>query len=213
MDENLKDTPAVEPTLEQQVKDAEAAARRADDAHAGLVRMVEQEKWEARQRAEREVRDRHADALQAASAAKWAAQRLLESLRVQIAQAGKAAPVPLGTEVFRVLWTYGRFGRFPRPELERGVVEVVTNDTVHPENVRDRYRAKVGEVVVRNLLASGKPGKSYHRLGSTQVLAEWQAEPPSSTPWSVVTHWRAGNPPSEADLKAMAAARREELMA
>lgn len=52
-----------------------------------------------------------------------------------------------------------------RITTDRGVLEVVTSDTVHPDNMGKYARAGVGEFIIRALRSNGLPGKTYTRIG------------------------------------------------
>jgi len=92
-------------------------------------------------------------------------EALLRAEEDRVAQLALNVPFPVGTVM--VLWKcrYEGYGekRTVRyfPTEERGVVEVVTSKTVHPENMRSYSQAFIGSAIIRLLRKSGTPGKTY----------------------------------------------------
>ena len=71
----------------------------------------------------------------------------------------KELTVPLGTVMLQ--WDRPRFSHSTpfKPTGKRGVLEVISRESVHPSNRAGR--AQIGDVVIRIVTKEGKPGLSY----------------------------------------------------
>ena len=179
-----------ERAVEDQLSAAEAMLASVTDRSREATREYELEMREARRRAEVEVEAKHRATLNRLSREKWEAQQAVDALRVQRALQGNASALPLGTEVERTVKVLRHsWDRVAVDTIQRGVVEVVTMQTDHPENVSDYRHAKVGEVVVRFVNAKGKRMKAYDRDPVLLKDGEtWEKDP--ARPWHSPNPWR-----------------------
>jgi hypothetical protein len=133
---------------EDRLHDAKSSARRAKTAVfvAGL---------------DRELSDTFDDQISEAQRSRLEAKAALDAA---VEAEALAAPreIPLGTIMEELATAYRGLSPESRPTGKLGILELITKDSEHPQNVL-YGRAVVGEVVVRQLLKDRTPGKSYVR--------------------------------------------------
>jgi hypothetical protein len=93
-------------------------------------------------------------------------------------------PWPVGTLMAE--WKYlDRYQQKPGLTMklagEKGRIEIVTRETVHPENIASYARAMVGQVIIRLLRKNGEVGKTYVTVPN-RTLAEL-TDPSKSFLW------------------------------
>jgi hypothetical protein len=81
----------------------------------------------------------------------------LHTEQERMALLGEGAPYPLGTKMVG----QRQKSRFDPATTVYGVVEAITRDSVHDEKRQQYRKAPIGDFVVRHLLATGKPAKTY----------------------------------------------------
>ncbi len=138
----------------------------ADKAERVLQREHEQAVVEARRRVNEEFREH----LNAASSARFAAQKALDDAKI----AERSADQRVGKEMILITYRFSNYGRKRIREETRGIVEVMTPETVLPENLR--YGRPInGELIVRLLKKDGTPGIKIGTLHSGWKTLDEQA--------------------------------------
>lgn len=146
--------------LEELRKKLVSANRALDDIRAGRDRV----KRTLLAAVEDELRDRFGEPLQIAAAAASRAAELFQAEEDRVALEGAQAKeyrIPVGTVLHE--YTTRRFDKKRLWTGRRGVLEIVTPDSLHAQNAASYSRAKVGDLVVRILRKDGSPSLSYVR--------------------------------------------------
>jgi hypothetical protein len=98
----------------------------------------------------------------AVARAELAAAEALADEAIEKAALAEEREVPAGTLMEEWKTPRHTYGRGPKELTGRkGVLEIITRESVHPGNIREWSQAKVGQLVVRILKKNGEPGTSY----------------------------------------------------
>ena len=125
----------------------------------------------------------YGDRLDAAQEAYTIAYRAHLAALEAHALTGAGCPVPLGTKL--VKWEIPKSRSWMRgismKVVAHGVVEAITGQSVHPSNMAEYSRAKIGAFVVRHLKKDGTPSARYDKLHWSRendytVLYGWHPE-------------------------------------
>jgi hypothetical protein len=151
--------------------EAKRASSHANAVLADLQKKVQQEKYEAAQRAERAVAEKYDAEMKEVSTAAWDARKWYEQAKLAFALSGSACALPVGTQF--VKWTEERYydstTRSSGYKWVAGIVghvEVLTDLSSISDRMTNRYgrNIKVGDVIIRPVLKSGKPGRDVITL-------------------------------------------------
>ncbi len=155
--------------MSDKLKKLQKAEQDASDAYATLRREHDAKEQRMLSVAKAEIRDtldmEYAERLKELRLAEIAAKRAREDAAIEVAnETSTYAP---GTKL--IGWGYRRTGHYwssgdPLEQLAQGVIEIVTRETVHPDNVSTYTQAAVGQPVVRLLKKDGAPSKRYDTL-------------------------------------------------
>lgn len=140
--------------------------------------VMNNKKYELERAVNAEINRLFGPQMAAAKQAVAAAEAELTKARNEHALAQVKVPFPIGTVM--TLWEeISKYNRQPglslRKTAERGVIEVITTASVHPENKGTYSHASVGSVVIRLLKSNGKPGKQYVKWDGTHYCL-WAPE-------------------------------------
>lgn len=111
-------------------------------------------------------------------------QALHDDLASQLAQSAHDAPYPLGTRMIETKTPSFSIRGKSVPTGRVGIVEPVTKDTIHPDNLGSYTRADIGSYIVRILKKDGTPSKNYVRFTKNYAnkwdIWDWIKEEPDS---------------------------------
>lgn len=153
--------PAVELAREAYWR-ADAAVREVEDRQRAFLQ-------EARVRAEREATGRFRVELDVARMERGRVQELRWQAEEQAA-IHEPREVPVGTRMEE--WARKKYGDNEEPTGRKGILEIITAESVHPGNKSNVDR---GRVVIRLLKKDGKPSRDYV-AGDWEMKNRWRAE-------------------------------------
>lgn len=133
-----------------------------EERDAKVSKLVEAFRSKVQQEADAEYRDR----MEAAQVEYAAADVELNAARLEDAAA--TIKWPVGTVV--CAWDRPRCRLTGKIKgdwhcIAKGIVEIITHESEHPDNLNKYSRSDIGTVVVRLLKKDGTPGRKYEVLG------------------------------------------------
>lgn len=85
----------------------------------------------------------------------------VENKLIELAQEGNQCKYALGTKLQKMQRKFGYCHYRPAETIIYGIIEVVTRDTVFPDNTASWRRPSPGSLIVRICTKDGKPGKKF----------------------------------------------------
>ena len=170
----------------EELKELERIEREAENArdktHRERGDFVRERRQAAHDAIEKEADEKFKATIEAQHQVYVAARIAADEARIEVAESFENAPYPKGTKFF--VWEMPRYSIRSQRILNKdkaGVIEVVTRDTVHPDNKAAYRCARVGDYIIRELKKDGTPSKKYERInlghdGKWHLPWDWYPE-------------------------------------